>query len=285
MNRQENLHAPLVSVVIATRNEEKNIERILLDLKQQSYPNLEIMVVDHGSVDATREIAARFTTCYHLPDRIRLDGVKNYRGAQINFGASVAKGEYLFFPDCDMTFDPALIAEAVALMQSGDDALYIPEIIVGNGFFGKVRNFERSFYNATCIDAPRFVRKAVFMNIGGFDEKNIAFAPDDWDLAKQLKKAGARFGLTQHCKYHHEEWLTLSIYLKKKGAYMATFDDYIAKWGRDDPDVRRQFGVWYRFFGVFMENGKWKRLIFAPHLTISLYFLRFAVGVRFLLSR
>ena len=46
-------------------------------------------------------------------------------------------------------------------------ALYIPERIVGEGFWIKVRAFERSFYTGTVIDAVRFLRKNLFIQIGG----------------------------------------------------------------------------------------------------------------------
>ena len=60
-------------------------------------------------------------------------------------------------------------------------------------------------------------------------------------------------------------------------------DVYIEKWGKDDQDVKKQFGIYYRFFGVFLENGKWKRLVAHPILAAGMYFLRFWVGVNFLL--
>ena len=63
------------------------------------------------------------------------------------------------------------------------DALYIPERIVGDGFWIKVRDFERSFYVGTVIDAVRFIRKDLFEKIGGFDETLIG--PEDWDLNRQ----------------------------------------------------------------------------------------------------
>ncbi|MDP2860269.1 MAG: hypothetical protein Q8N98_00985, partial [bacterium] len=58
-----------------------------------------------------------------------------------------------------------------------------------------------------------------------------------------------------------------------------SFEKYVKKWGRGDPDVKRQFNFWYRYFGVFLENGKWKRLLAHPILAMGMYFLRIMVGV------
>lgn len=279
---------PTISVVVATKNEERNIERIISSIKKQKYiaKNVEIIFVDNGSTDRTIEILknqkAKF---YELQKETNLKGVKNFRGAQVNFGVKKSKGEIIFFPDADMSFHPALFSEAAKLLSKSFDALYVPEIVIGRGYFGKIRNFERSFYNQTCIDAARFVKKDLFKKIGGFDVKNIVFAPDDWDLTKMFKKAEFTIGITKNTLYHHEEWLTLRVYLSKKDKYLNTFDGYIKKWGGNDPDLKKQFGLGYRYFGVFFENGKWRKIVRHPVLAVSMFFVRFLVGLKFLLFK
>ena len=52
---------PRVSIVITTKNEEKNIENCLLSIKEQTYSNIEIILVDNNSKDKTIEIALNFT--------------------------------------------------------------------------------------------------------------------------------------------------------------------------------------------------------------------------------
>ncbi len=273
-----------VSVVVCTKNEEKNIGRCLGSLLGQDYPreDLELVVVDHKSTDKTRSIARQYTeNVYRLANEAALSGIKNFRGAQLNFGVIRASGEIIFYPDSDMTFDPGLIREAVDLLKS-HDALYVPEVVCGRGLFGKIRNFERGFYNSTCVDAVRFVKKSVFEAVGGFDEKNIVFGFDDWDFTKTLKKNSYRLGSAVRKLYHHEEGLTLWSYLAKKRDYAKTFESYLEKWGKDDPDVRRQFSPWYRFLGVFIEGGKGRRLFSKPHLALGMFCLRILVGLSFL---
>ena len=63
---------------------------------------------------------------------------------------------------------------------------------------------------------------------------------------------------------------------------MHTFDSYITKWGKNDSDIRKQFGVGYRYFGVFLENGKWKRVIRSPLMSLGVFALRFAIGIAYL---
>lgn len=62
-------------------------------------------------------------------------------------------------------------------------ALYIPERIIGQGFRIKIRDFERSLYDATVVDCVRFVRKDAIERIGGFDE--TLTGPEDWDCDRR----------------------------------------------------------------------------------------------------
>ncbi len=266
----------LISVIIATKNEERNIGNCLESVFAQSHPkgSLEIIVVDNNSSDKTLEIARKYT------DRIYSRGSE--RSAQKNLGVRESKGEWFIHLDADMTLDKDVIRECAILVQAKKDivGLYIPEIIAGEKFFSKVRSFERGFYNGTVIDAVRFIRKDKFLEAGGFDEK--LYACEDWDLDKRLKKLG-KLDIIKSPLFHNEKEFSLKKYLMKKSYYSKNVDVYISKWGNSDPDIRKQFGFYYRFFGVFVEKGKWKNLIKRPILAIGMYFLRFLVGVKYLL--
>jgi len=265
----------LVSVIINTRNEEKNIEDCLRSILAQKYPkeNIEIIVVDNNSTDRTKEIAKRYTA-----------KVFNYgpeRSAQKNFGVKQSKGEYFLHLDADMRLSENIISECAEKVSRDRDivALYIPEKIIGRGFWGEVRNFERSFYDGTAVDGVRFIKKDTFLKIGGFDEN--LYACEDWDLDKRIKKSG-KVDITDAVLYHNETEFNLKKYLAKKSYYAKNINVYTKKWGKSDPDIKKQFGFYYRFIGVFMENGKWKKLIRHPFLDAGMFFLRFLVGIRFL---
>ena len=277
---------PIISVIIATKNEERNIKRCITSIFDQTYPSelIEIVVVDNASSDKTREIACeQVEKVFNFQKEIDLSKILNYRGAQVNFGVMKARGEVIFFPDADMTFTKNLFVEIAEKMKESA-ALYIPETIVGHGFFGRVRDFERGFYNGTVVDGLRVCKKDVFTSIGGFDERQISFGFDDWDLTRRIKEKVSRTDMTEGVIRHHEEVLTLSTYLQKKTSYIGTSSKYINKWGKYDPEIRKQFGWYYRFIGIFIENKKWVRLLRHPILTIGMYGVRCAVGFRFIVK-
>lgn len=296
------MHQPLVSITITTKNEAKNIENCLKSIKEQTYENIEIIVVDNKSEDNTEEIARAYT--YEVYDK----GPE--RSAQRNYGMiNKSKGEYVMFVDADMIFSPTLIESCVELIEESDYlALHIPEIVLGKKFFSRVRRFERSFYNGTVIDGARFFKKDAFAKVKGFDE--AMSGPEDWDIDKKIKQIGkigiipntkisqsrtGRWGLENLIKekggdsnisgaviYHNEAEFDLKKYLDKKGYYAKSFDNYIKKWGQNDPDIKKQLGFYYRFLGVFVENGKWTKLLVHPFLTLGMYYLRFLVGLKFI---
>lgn len=265
---------PLVSVIIATKNEEKNIENCIRSIKNQTYPSdkIELIVVDNNSTDRTKEIARRFALVYN-------GGPK--RASQLNFGVKESKGKYILYPDADMILSKKIVEECVNKCENeGCIALYIPEKIIGNGFWIKVRDFERSFYNTTCIDAVRFVNRKKFLEIGGFDE-NIDFGPDDWDFNRRIIKIG-KVDINKSPLFHNEGEFDIKRYLKKKNNYAINFNKYIEKWGIKDPIIKKQFGARYRLFGIFIENGKWIKLFAHPILSLWMYMLRFMVGYHYL---
>lgn len=298
---QRIMNKSLVSLVITTKNEEKNVPNVMKSIKSQSYSNIETILVDNGSEDKTKELARK------LGAKVFNKGPE--RSAQRNFGMiEKSSGKYVMFIDCDMILSPNLIENCVAMMENGKYvALHIPEIVLGSRFWSRVRRFERTFYDGTVIDGARFFRKDKFVKAGGFDE--TMSGPEDWDIDKKMKKLG-RIGLLksnddtvkwsmkkfvqarginpdklESAIYHNEAEFNLKKYLDKKGYYATSFDGYIQKWGENDSDIKKQLGLKYRFFGVFLENGKWVRLLAHPILTFGMLYLRFMVGMKFLVRK
>jgi glycosyltransferase involved in cell wall biosynthesis len=298
-------NSPLVSVIITTKNEKVNIGNCLESIKQQNYPakKIEIIVVDNNSIDKTKEVAQKYTK------KVYNQGPE--RSSQRNFGAKKAKGKWLLFLDADMILSSAVIKKGVEKGQRKKlVALYIPELVLGSFFWCRVRRLERSFYDGTPIDAVRLIRADIFQKTSGFDT-NLT-GPEDWDLNKKIKNLGKvrvldsyNFSLINRklnklkykennlvnrlanlskkgILYHNEANFNLKKYLAKKAYYSAKFDQYLKKWGKNDLDIKRQLGFFYRYFWVFIERGGWKKIGHFPGVMAGIFILKILVGINYL---
>lgn len=266
-----------LSVVIPTRNEAANIAACVRSFgTAASRGEVEVIVVDNSSSDDTKAIAAS------LGARVFDQG--NERCAQRNRGWREACADWVLFLDADMVFPGKTLDEALAICGSPDsaDAWYIHEVRAGDGIRVKARNFERGFYDGTCIDGLRMVRRSFLERVGGYDEALVAC--EDWDLDRRLVSAGARTGMMRGHLVHNEAKVSLARFLAKKSYYSRSVGLYRAKWN-EDAIVRKQFGVGYRYFGVFFGNGGWRRVLRHPVLFAVMMLERVAVGVVYLAGR
>lgn len=265
---------PIVSIIIPTYNSERTLEKCINSIENQDYDGtIEIIIIDNFSIDNTKIITNKFRTKF-IEEKSGMSKARNIGAKQVN-------GKYILNLDSDMYLSSRVISECVNMLETdrAKIALYIPEKIIGKGFWIKIRNFEREFYNSTCIDAIRFVRTEIFREIKGFDESLLG--GEDWDFDRRIKKKGLTDIINSHL-CHDEGKFTISNYLNKKKSYTGTLDRYVKKWGEKDAIVKKQLGVEYRLFGVFIENGNWKRLIVHPILSICMSMLRFMVGFQYL---
>ena len=263
-----------LSVVITTRNEAANIAACVHSFDATvKNGDAEVVVVDNSSTDDTKAIATSLgaTVFDKGPER----------SAQRNFGWQKARGEWVLVLDADMIIPQETVDEILSF--EGGDAYWIPEVRTGRGLRTKARNFERSFYDGTCVDALRLFRRSVLEKTGGYDE-NLLAGPEDWELDIRVLATGAKCAVLKHHLIHNEKRLTLRKMLEKKAYYTKSFAAYQAKWA-GHPAVRRQFSPYYRFFGVFVENGKWRKVLRHPLLFAVVMFERVAVGVVYLCHR
>ena len=121
--------APLISVCIPARNEERNIGRCVEALLTQTYPNLEIIVLDDRSTDTTSEILSRLSA---TDSRIKVisgsDLPQGWAGKPyaLTQAAAAAHGEWLCFVDADTFVTPdALMAVYAKAIETNADLFTI----------------------------------------------------------------------------------------------------------------------------------------------------------------
>ena len=84
------------------------------------------------------------------------------------------------------------------------DAVIIPEDSFGEGIWARAKNLERRCYwGDDTVEAPRFVKKKVWSDLGGLDEI-LGGGGDDWDLYQKLLDQGYKVGRIESITFHNE---------------------------------------------------------------------------------
>lgn len=255
---------PLVSVVIPTFNSEKYIEKCLQSIRNQTYENIEIIVVDKSSEDRTVEIAKRY-----MAKIFRFEYVADQTTQiQRNIGISKAEGEYLFSMDSDFELTPKVVEECLAVISSDEKigGIIIHERSVGNSYWVKVRDFERSFYAGTEVESARFFRIDLVRKVEGYDRAVTFF--EESTLPQKIEKFGydVKARISSHL-LHHEDDFSFIRWLKKKYWYGECAGKYLL----DKNYGKKRMSV-FRRLGIFLEN---KRFYSKPILAVGVLTLKF----------
>jgi glycosyltransferase involved in cell wall biosynthesis len=214
------MSAPLVSVVVPTRNAARTVRRCLESVRAQTRPVAELIVVDNWSDDGTWELASP------LADLALRAGPE--RGEQRNLGIAKARGEWVLWLDADMELAVDSVERALhAASARGAIGVFLPEVTAGGGFWTGCRTLERRCYHGEPhIEAPRLLRTAWLRETGGFTGVT---GTEDADVRNRLLAAGATLAWADTLVVHHEGRLTLGKLARKRFYY-----------GKSLPVYRRQ---------------------------------------------
>lgn len=202
---------PLISIIVPARNEERNIRRCVEALLAQIYPNLEFVLVDDRSTDATPQILAELAA---RDPRLRL-----VRGAELPTdwagkshalwqGVSAVRGDWLCFMDADTFAAPLLISSVYATSQKYQSDLFTIMTTQEMGTFWEKTVLPLVLTALSVGFSPRrvndpnkpdaiangqfiLIRREVYEKIGGHAAIKGSIV-EDRDLAQRVKRAGYR---------------------------------------------------------------------------------------------
>lgn len=204
-------HAPLVTVVIAAYNAERFLRQAVGSALRQTWPAIEVIVVDDGSSDATPALLEPYRK---LPDFRYLRQDNAGQAAARNHGARVARGEYLAFLDADDWWADEKIALQMAVMQRdpGTGAVYSRMAWVDEDgrligepedrlYRGRISGplFVKNFVGVSTV----LVRRGLFELAGGFDESLRKC--EDYDLWLRLSTR-CRFDFVDRPLLYYRKW-------------------------------------------------------------------------------
>ncbi len=194
---------PLLTIIIPVYNEEENIGRTLHALG--SDPRLEIMVVDGGSSDRTRDLAAQHGA-------VVMETQKG-RARQMNAGAEAAQGDILLFLHGDTRLPGGFLAAVEETMTSGKwlaGAFRLGIDGPGGGlrWIAKLANLRARLLKLPYGDQGIFLKRMDFIGLGGYQELPIM---EDFCLVRRLRKKGRIRLLAETALTSDRRWRQLGI--------------------------------------------------------------------------
>ena len=191
---------PLVSVVITVRNEAPHLRQLLDSLLAQAGP-LEVVLVDAGSRDGTREIAERFSAEH--PGVLRIFQRAGSRGIGRNEGVREARGDWIAFIDGDCFADPRWL-ESLREGLASSAVVAGRTVTVGKPRYGRLERVElyHTGWDVTYPSCNLGYHRDLFQKLGGFDPRFIT--AEDIDLNMRAVRTGASIDYRPEAVvYHH----------------------------------------------------------------------------------
>ena len=193
---------PLVSILVPGKNEGKHIYKLVKTLKEQTYQNYELIVVDDGSDDDTKLICDDLVKAGYLEHYFRLE-TRGGKAAASNYGANMARGKYIICLDADSSLDRDAIEKILI-------PFYVDSEVKAVGGCVKVRNNKATICSS--LQAIEYLKRIQVGRIvtsqlgiyhiisgafGAFDRKvmkEVGFwdiGPGlDGDITQKFRKAG-----------------------------------------------------------------------------------------------
>lgn len=211
-----------ISIIIPTYNEAENIAGLITHLQGTATPHIdEIIVVDGGSEDDTISVAGKLgVKVVRCPSK--------GRAAQMNYGASLSKGEVLYFVHADTKPPGTFSSDITAAVQQGFSLGRYRTKFLSKKWLLRFNEWATRFDLFICMggDQTLFIKTELFTKLGGFKEDMILM--EEYDLCRRARETGrykimGGAALVSARKYDKNSWWQVQmanykvVQLYKKG--------------------------------------------------------------------
>lgn len=255
---------PLVSIIVPTYNSEKFILESVNSAINQTYTNIEIIIIDDGSTDNTETVAQQF------PDSIRyIKQTNSGPSAARNHGLRESRGNYIAFLDVDDAWEPAKIEKQVSFFENNKNLM-----ILATGYIRCDTNLKpvetvalkptsegiipfKSLLERNKLLTSTIMIKKEGVNTCGFFNEKIQFG-EDWDYWVRLAQLGEiGYIETPLCKYRvHGSGLTAKLDDKNMSDWLEVIEKnkQRGKNWYDKSIVYRKSLSWYLYNYSYVER-------------------------------
>lgn len=177
----------IISIIIPTFNRARSLPETIQSVLDQSASNWELIIVDDGSTDNTRDIV----DCFLADRKIKYYFQEN-AGVSVarNEGVRLCRGDYLLFLDSDDQFFPGLISALNTSIYKNYDLIcwQVVKSFKGKKSLWKPARLEKiySYITATFLAGSICYKKEIFLKSGGFDSK-LTFG-ENYELGMRISE-------------------------------------------------------------------------------------------------
>lgn len=243
-NKQKDTGSPPVSVIICARNEEDNLFENLPIILEQDYPNFEVIVVNHQSVDDSIHILKAYAREYdHLRiiDLERNKHLKNSKKLPLTLGIKGAKNDFVLLTDADCT-----PSSKDWIRKMVDQSSESKPIVLGygpyqkeNGFLNKIIRFDTTQiainYFSYAKNGLAYMgigrnmgyTKAIFENNSGFKSHyDLQSGDDDLFIQEVAKKKNYSINFEPDCTVYSDPKKSWTTWIQQKHRHFTTAPKY-----------------------------------------------------------
>lgn len=265
------MESPFFSVVIPTYNCADLLNRALQSVRNQTFTDFEVLVVDNMSVDNTREVLESFKDLNIHRYEIQNNGVI---AASRNLGIKMARGQWVAFLDADDLWYPKKLEKVKVAIQQYPPAILVchDEITVNNGISGKVLNYgpeavnmyEKLLFTGNALSTSAVsVRRDVLNESGGFSEEAEFVTAEDYEFWIRLSRLGQFCFLGEVLGEYHLHGKNESSRIDRHArAVIAVVNKHLESLNPCEYSVsrlkRRKADVWCLGGRLFLRNGLFK---------------------------
>jgi glycosyltransferase involved in cell wall biosynthesis len=238
---------PLVSIVFTSFNHKEYLKQALDSLINQTYSNLEIIIVDDCSTDGSQEILFKYEHLRNISLKLQTVNSGSYVNAS-NFGASFAKGEYILFAQCDDFAEHNQIEimvekfnknNTVGVVFSKSNLVDKNGIVYTNDFIGRERSFKKAIKNSNIIRGTEMreflsfscvipnlsaalIKHDLFKKINGLSNKYLVVA--DWAFWLDLTQETDFYYVEDPLNYFRQHATTIRSSIKMATQIMEMYN-------------------------------------------------------------
>ncbi|QOG03786.1 glycosyltransferase [Flavobacterium sp. MDT1-60] len=279
----DNLNKPLVSIVFTSYNHVEYLKQALDSLINQTYSNLEIIIIDDCSTDGSQEILKQYEHITNIDLKLQTKNSGSYVKAS-NYGASFAKGEYILFAQCDDFAEPHQIEllmkefeknPSVGVVFSKSNLVDEKGIVFTNDFVGREKSFKvavtktglisrikmKEFLSFSCVIpnlSAALVKRELFERVNGLSDRYLVVA--DWEFWLDMTEISDFYYVSEPLNYFRQHGTTIRSSIKMKTQIVEMFrmfyNHIVKNELTSNQKHKLKVGAGAVWFSFFVENNK-----------------------------